>query len=123
MALAPEKSRRGRSNVKLFESGVVGIVHITPPINNRAAPAAAINRTSIFRMPANQFFAAMDYFFRDFSILAHVSRRVTVRLNTRASGLESRSTQKYPIRSNWKRSPDLADRRCIEVRRPSRWRL
>src|SRR5438093_13091103 len=101
MALAPEKSRRGGSNVKLFESGVVGIVHITPPINNRAAPAAAINRTSIVRMPANQFFAALYYFFRDFSIFAHVSRRVTVRLNTRAPVLESRPRQTYLIRTTW----------------------
>ena len=43
--------------MKLFESGVVGIVHITPPISSSAAPAAAIKRISIVRMPANQFFA------------------------------------------------------------------
>ena len=36
-----------------------------------------------------------------FSILAHVSRSVTARLNTNFPGVESRSTQKYPRRSNW----------------------
>ena len=35
-----------------------------------------------------------------FSILAHVSRSVTVRLNTSFPGAESVSTQKYPCRSN-----------------------
>src|SRR5262245_29955823 len=36
-----------------------------------------------------------------FSILAHVSRSVTARLNTSFPGAESLSTQKYPRRSNW----------------------
>src|SRR5690606_32447528 len=40
-----------------------------------------------------------------FSILAQVSRSVTVRLNTGRSGVESLSTQKYPNRSNWYRDP------------------
>ena len=35
------------------------------------------------------------------SILAHVSRSVTVRLKTNAPGCVSGSTQKYPCRSNW----------------------
>src|SRR5262249_44683996 len=41
-----------------------------------------------------------SYFLRDFSILAQVSRNVTVRLNTRRVLVVSRSTQKYPWRSN-----------------------
>ncbi len=36
-----------------------------------------------------------------FAILAQVSFSVTVRLKTNLSGVESRSTQKYPWRSNW----------------------
>ena len=37
------------------------------------------------------------------------SFKVTVRLKTGAPGLEStESAQKYPVRSNWKRSPGLA---------------
>ena len=36
-----------------------------------------------------------------FSIFAQVSRKGTVRLKTSAPGLESRSAQKYPSRSNW----------------------
>jgi hypothetical protein len=35
-----------------------------------------------------------------FSILAHVSFRATVRLNSGFPGLESGSAQKYPMRSN-----------------------
>src|SRR5207253_5421745 len=91
---ALEKSRRGGSKVKLLESGVVGMVHMTPPIKSTAAAAAAMIRTSIDRTRASQFFAAMDYFFSDFSIFAQVSRSVTVRLNKSESGFESRSTQK-----------------------------
>src|SRR5439155_5781001 len=45
------------------------------------------------------------------SILAHVSLSDTVRLKTSAPGRESRSTQKYPIRSNWNRLPGDADAR------------
>ena len=37
-----------------------------------------------------------------FSIFPHVSRKVTVRLKTSLSGVESLSTQKYPTRSNWR---------------------
>jgi len=44
------------------------------------------------------------------SILAQVSLSPTVRLKTRCPGLVSGSTQKYPIRSNWKRSPTRASR-------------
>ena len=39
---------------------------------------------------------------------AHESRSATVRLNTGAPGVESRSTLKYPCRRNWKRSPGCA---------------
>ena len=39
------------------------------------------------------------------SIHAQVSFSVTVRLKTSAPGFESRSTQKYPRRSNWNRAP------------------
>ena len=39
---------------------------------------------------------------------AHESRSATVRLNTGAPGAESRSTQKYPCRRNWNRSPGCA---------------
>src|SRR5262249_56247029 len=46
----------------------------------------------------------------EFSIFAHVSRSPTVRLNTGWPVDESReSTQKYPLRSNWKRAPGEAD--------------
>ena len=58
-----------------------------------------------------------------FSIFAHVSRKVTVRLKTSAFGFESRSTQKYPCRSNWNRSPAFAVFRpgstCADVRTSS----
>src|SRR5215472_7320393 len=46
--------------------------------------------------------------FSRFSIFAQVSRKGTVRLNTRRSVVVSESTQKYPRRSNWKRSPASA---------------
>ncbi len=41
-----------------------------------------------------------DDHFDFFSILPHVSRSATVRLNTGFSGVESLSVQKYPRRSN-----------------------
>lgn len=43
-------------------------------------------------------FAEQTHFF--FSIFAHVSFRLTVRLNTSLPGALSTSTQKYPCRSN-----------------------
>src|SRR5271157_4247179 len=46
--------------------------------------------------------------FSRFSIFAQVSRNGTVRLKTSAPGFESGSTQKYPSRSNWQRSPGFA---------------
>ena len=39
---------------------------------------------------------------------AHASLSATVRLNTTAPGFVSRSSVKYPSRSNWNRSPDFA---------------
>jgi len=36
-----------------------------------------------------------------FIIFAQASRKVTVRLKTGVSGVESGSAQKYPILSNW----------------------
>src|SRR5436305_7576898 len=100
MGLALSRLRRALSNLNSLDSGVVGSVHITPKINSNAAPAEAHTRTSTLRMRASKDVAAIAYFFSDFSIFAQVSRNVTVRLKTRASGLESRSTQKYPSRSN-----------------------
>ena len=44
--------------------------------------------------------ARYPYTFIALAILPHVSRRVTVRLKTGFSAVESLSTQKYPTRSN-----------------------
>src|SRR5271157_764007 len=46
--------------------------------------------------------------FSRFSIFAQVSSSGTVRLKNSAPGFESGSTQKYPSRSNWQRSPGFA---------------
>src|SRR5688572_16754833 len=94
MGSALEASRRAVSNVKLLEVGVVGTTHITPPTSNTVAMMAAQTRMSSLTKRSNQDSPAMVHFFNVFSIFAHVSRSVTVRLNTRASGLESGSTQK-----------------------------
>src|SRR5262245_39622059 len=109
---ASDMSRRVLSNVKLLEFGVVGTTHMTPIISIRVAAMAASSRISKARTRLNHESEAMlgsaTYFFKDFSIFAHVSRSVTVRLNTRAFGFESKSIQKYPCRSNWKRSSGFA---------------
>src|SRR6185369_17711666 len=92
--------RRVESKVKLFEVGVVGTTHMTPPIRRIVAAIEAHTRISSARKRLYHVSKPMDYFFNVFSIFAQVSFSVTVRLKTRASGFESRSTQKYPIRSN-----------------------
>ena len=66
---------------------------------------------------AQALFAGWSFF----SILAQVSRSVTVRLKTRAPGRESfESTQKYPCRSNCQRLPGAAEARPGSTRHPVR---
>src|SRR6516165_1664466 len=98
MLRALATSRRFVSNVKFVASGVNGTVHITPVISSNEAPIEAQIRMSHERIRSNH--DTMTYFFKVFSIFAHVSRSVTVRLKTSCAEVVSGSTQKYPCRSN-----------------------
>ncbi len=72
-----------------------------------------------FRVFSGRFLGAAAW---DRSILAHLSRRETVRLNT-SDPPASLSTQKYPNRSNWNRLPGVAAARLGSTLHPfTTWR-
>ena len=68
------------------------MVHMTPAMSSNDAPIEAQIRMSHERIRSNH--DTMTYFFKDFSIFAQVSLRVTVRLTTIFSFVVSGSTQK-----------------------------
>src|SRR4029077_741134 len=78
-----------------------------PPLSNvspleRAGPPPLTTATAASEGGPRVFVSDALYFP---CFAAHESRRPMVRLNTSAPGFESRSTQKYPTRSNCTRSP------------------
>ncbi len=83
----------------LFES--MEVIGRREGLGENKAVNSNLGKHVIKRRPRGRRF----FYFCFFSIFAQVSLSVTVRLKTGLPGRELRSVQKYPWRSNWKRSP------------------